>query len=60
MSIERDKQKGISSYLIKTLLNGVTNTLAPGGKLIKESQQTKEQEKQAKKLARKEKRNHKK
>ena len=35
MQFERDTYKGIGNFMWKTILNGITNTLAPGGKLVK-------------------------
>jgi len=35
MEFERDTYKGIGNYMWKTILSGVINTLAPGGKLVK-------------------------
>lgn len=35
MEFERDKYKGIGNYIWKTILSGITNSIAPGGKLVK-------------------------
>ena len=35
MEFERDKYKGLGNYIWKTILSGITNSIAPGGKQVK-------------------------
>ena len=35
MEFERDTYKGLGNYMWKTLLSGITNSIAPGGKQVK-------------------------
>jgi len=37
MSFKRDTYKGLGNYIWKTLLSGITNSMAPGGKQVKSS-----------------------
>ena len=41
MKFERQTYKGIGNYMWKTILNGITNTLAPGGKHVKPNKKNK-------------------
>ncbi len=41
MEFERATYKGIGNYMWKTILNGITNTLVPGGKRVKPKKKNK-------------------
>jgi len=45
MKFERQTYKGIGNYMWKTILNGITNTLAPGGKHVKPNKKNKKHSK---------------